>query len=366
MFGIPEPDRYLGEYGWQARALIPGEPGADYGRWPYPVIPRTMSGIPRTFLVTGHRVVGTPVSPVAPEAPSAPSALPIRYQLVGEADFVGSFATPPGEGPFPAVLALGGSDGGLPEYFADLLVPEGFACLALGYFGMKGLPASLIEIPLERVELALRWLAAHPRVSTRGGRVGIVGTSRGGELALLVAATFPDLVGPVAAYAPSCVVWPGIDYEAAPGAPLSSWSFRGTPVPHMSYVPGVLPTLSERGVSLVGISDRALDDPASVERATIPIERATGPLLLISGGDDHVWPSSRMSEMAKARMRAHSREDAIVHLDYPTAGHGLFPYPGASGVTSRPPMRFDIGGSSGSSQAAHTDAWPRVVQHLRR
>src|ERR1044071_3638243 len=48
---------------------------------------------------------------------------------------IATFGAPDRGGPFPGVLALGGSDGGTPEYFLDLLVPEGFACLALQYWG---------------------------------------------------------------------------------------------------------------------------------------------------------------------------------------------------------------------------------------
>lgn len=77
---------------------------------------------------------------------------------------------------------------------------------------------NLIEMPLERVERGLRWLRDHPRVAARDGRVAIVGASKGAELALVLATTFPDLVGPVVAYTPSSVVWAGIDF-AAPGAP---------------------------------------------------------------------------------------------------------------------------------------------------
>ena len=53
---------------------------------------------------------------------------------VREGDLVGTFGCPDGEGPFDGVLALGGSDGGIPDYLLRLLVPEGFACLALAYF----------------------------------------------------------------------------------------------------------------------------------------------------------------------------------------------------------------------------------------
>ena len=50
---------------------------------------------------------------------------------VREDGIVGTFRTPDGTGPFPGVLALGGSDGGTPDYFLNLLVPGGCGCLAL-------------------------------------------------------------------------------------------------------------------------------------------------------------------------------------------------------------------------------------------
>jgi dienelactone hydrolase len=264
----------------------------------------------------------------------------------------------------PGVLALGGSDGGLPEYFLDLLVPEGFAGLALGYFGMDGTQRSLVEVPLERIERGLRWLAAHPRVKTHDGRVAIVSASRGGELALLVAATFPDLVGPVVAYTPSSVVWPGIDADMRPGPGRSSWSLGEHPVPFVTYAGDVMPAMSERGMSVRPVCDRALDN-AAVEQAAIAVERAAGPLLLISGGDDQVWPAERMCRMIADRMAAHGRRADVTHLNYPEAGHGLFPYTGPSGASPRAQMRLDLGGSAAASQAAHADAWPRVVAHLR-
>jgi hypothetical protein len=62
------------------------------------------------------------------------------------------------------VLAIGGSDGGTPEYFLELLVREGFACLALTYWGARDTQMTFTDIPLERVERGLRWLAAYPRV----------------------------------------------------------------------------------------------------------------------------------------------------------------------------------------------------------
>src|SRR5688500_13678052 len=168
---------------------------------------------------------------------------------VRESGVDGEFGCPDGDGPFPAVLALGGSDGGIPALYLDLLVPHGFACLALAYFGTGDTQRALTEVPLERIETGLRWLIAHPRASRRDGRVAVIGASKGGELALLAAATFPDLVGPVVAYTPSNVVWAGIDFSA-PETMRSSWSRHGHPLPFVPYPSGVRPAMSAAGMSV--------------------------------------------------------------------------------------------------------------------
>jgi hypothetical protein len=149
----------------------------------------------------------------------------------------GTYSAPGPDGSYPAVLALGGSDGGTPQYFADLLVPEGFACLALAYWATPETQAWFTEIPLERFECALRWLADRPETKLHEGRVAIVGGSKGGELALLLAATFPDLVGPVVAYTPSSVIWQGFDLTLPPGETRSSWTFKGNPLPYVPIAP---------------------------------------------------------------------------------------------------------------------------------
>jgi len=276
----------------------------------------------------------------------------------------GIFRAPDTGGPFPAVLALGGSDGGTPLYFSDLLVPEGFACLALAYWATPGTQQWFTEIPLERIERGLRWLIARPEVRAHGGRVALVGASRGAELALLVASTFPELAGPVVAYTPSSVVWQGVDLTLPPGETRSSWSHRGKPLPYVSVPPGVAPAQSSRGISWLPMMEPGLDDAAALDAAAIPVERCTGPVLLVSGGDDRVWPTTRMCAMVTARMSSHGRGDAIRHLNYPRGGHMLFPY-------SRPPdtlvpeMLTDFGGSLEDDTAAHASAWPEVLRNLR-
>ena len=52
-------------------------------------------------------------------------------------------------------------------------------------------------------------------------------------------------------------------------------------------------------------------------RATIPVERINGPVLLISGEDDQMWPSRTLAEIAMERLRAHRHPYPDEHIAYP-------------------------------------------------
>ncbi|MEU3710009.1 SAM-dependent methyltransferase [Streptomyces catenulae] len=55
LFGTDTPEEFLPDCGWSVTDLKqPGEDGADFGRWPHPVPPRTMTGVPRSFLFTAE------------------------------------------------------------------------------------------------------------------------------------------------------------------------------------------------------------------------------------------------------------------------------------------------------------------------
>jgi hypothetical protein len=279
-----------------------------------------------------------------------------------EAEVVGTYSAPDGRGPFAGVVALSGSGGGVPSWWGDLLAPHGIAVLAAAYFGVEPLPAALCEIPVETVAAAGGWLRRRPEV--RSGRVGLVGGSKGAELALLAATAHRDLFGPVAAIAPSCVTWFGVDLTGgvADASARSSWTRGGRPVPFVPPVSGVGFERTGRGLRSVGIYSAALQQDDAVAAATIPVERAAGPLLLLSGGDDAALPSTTMARFIVDRMQAHGRGADVRHLDFPECGHVVV-RPWAPGQA--PPTPFDNGGTAGALDAAHEVALPAVVRHLR-
>src|SRR5690242_18366872 len=104
---------------------------------------------------------------------------------------VGTFYLPATPPPWPAMIVVGGSSPGIFGLPALMFASEGVAALALGYFGLPGLPRTFERIPLEYFGGGLRWLAARPDVLPHA--IGVAGASRGGELALLLAATYPDI-----------------------------------------------------------------------------------------------------------------------------------------------------------------------------
>lgn len=282
----------------------------------------------------------------------------------------GLFATlfrPAGRGPRPAVIVVPGSGGGVPEANAALLASHGFVGLALAYFRTGHLPEWLAEIPLEYFETAIRWLSRHEAVAERP--LGVMGGSRGGELALLLGATFGDIKA-VVAYVPSGVVHAGIS-----GGGLRerysrpAWTWKGqAALPFISSRDASNmeePAPSEEPLALTPRFLRALEGRAAVEAAEIPVERINGPVLLISGQDDQMWPSPVLAEIAMRRLARHHHRFPDTHLSYPGAGHIIGP-PGlpATVTASEHPLAgrsLAYGGNPKDNAAAAADSWPKVL-----
>jgi methyltransferase (TIGR00027 family) len=55
LFGTDEPEAMFARHGYTVEAVQPGEPGADFGRWPDPVPPRRVADVRRVFFVHGRR-----------------------------------------------------------------------------------------------------------------------------------------------------------------------------------------------------------------------------------------------------------------------------------------------------------------------
>lgn len=163
------------------------------------------------------------------------------------------FAPPQARPGAPAIVVIGGSDGGEQTALADALALAGYPALALGCFKEPGLPQCLCGIPLEYFARAVGWLRAQP--AARGRPVVLIGDSAGAEAALLIASYEPHLADAIVANSPSYLVT-----AALSGPPASAaWTFHGKPL-----TTGTL----------------------------IPVADIRIPLVLSDGGQDLIWPSA--------------------------------------------------------------------------
>ena len=277
----------------------------------------------------------------------------------------GTYFAPPDGAAAPGVVVLGGSDGGEFPHTAALLAAHGYAALSLAYFGVEDRPTHLERIELGYFDKALDWLVAQPGAD---GRLAVLGLSRGGELALQLGALFPR-IGAVVAAAPSSVRQAGltsnwIDFTQP------AWVHDGTPLP---FVPGrfgppqflaaLVNWALRRPLRQRRMFERLYRDIALTGPATIEVERIAGPVLLLSGTSDELWPSGRYAEDVLARLRAHGHQHADRHASHPGAGHFVSaPY----GMPSLPPMTrlspgpgftIDFGGSPEHNAASASRSW---------
>lgn len=281
---------------------------------------------------------------------------------------LGAYYAPKDGKKHPTILAFGGSEGGLSsgEFTAMYYASLGYAVLGVAYFAAEGLPAELTDVPLEYFERAMKWLDGRPEADAT--KLAVMGGSRGGELALLLGATFPRVTA-VVANVPSGVVW-----GSAGSLDAGAWTYEGKSLPMMPN--GSKPPKGFRdpidGKLLYDSTPpfiSALDEatPEVLDAATIRVEKTKGPVLLIAGEDDKLWPACRMSKISMDRLAGHNPLDQF--QCYPSAGHSI----GKPGIPTTGAYRayhplakywMALGGTAAGIAAAARDADERTRTFL--
>lgn len=290
----------------------------------------------------------------------APGAKLVRVSVEREG-LHGVLYRPAGDGPFPAVILLGGSGGGMEEWWAKSMASKGFAALALPYFNYGDLPSALLEVPVEVVGEAIAWLQGVQGVAA--DRIGIAGGSKGGELALLAAATYPE-ISAVVGCVPSGIVWQGVhETEVA-----SSWSLDNEPLPYASWFfsdEDLGKLMAGESVALRNTYAMDKNDPEVLAAATIPVEKINGPVLLISGTDDQMWPSDVFGDLMMERFEANDFPHERRHLKIEGGGHLVF-LPVFMTGANREPVQFMFGGTAEADSHGSVEAWTEMIDFFHR
>ncbi|XP_072220211.1 acyl-coenzyme A thioesterase 3-like isoform X2 [Leuresthes tenuis] len=270
---------------------------------------------------------------------------------VKDGNIRGVLFTPPGGGPFPAVLDLYTFGGGLSEKRASLLASRGFLVLTVALYGHGDLPKNITEIHLDYFEEAIEFLKKQDKIGSKG--VGVISLSKSGDLALSIASFLPNI---------EAVVWIN-GCSANTALPLYYKQRLILPALMFDFKKAI-PT--ESGAI---ISKYSMHDPLEEEnKATlVPIERATGRFLFVASEDDLNWDSKAYMDEMVERLKRHGREN-FESVSYPGAGHYLEPPYGPycpssfHGVAGKPVL---WGGEPRSHAAAEVHLWKKIQEFFR-
>jgi dienelactone hydrolase len=277
-------------------------------------------------------------------------------------DLPGAFVLrPTGEEPQPAIVLLGGSEGG--DSTARAMAPQwaarGYVAVGYPYYSpawgdqpqqVPGLPRGFANIPLDGLETVFEALKARDDVDA--DRVALLGISKGAEFVLAAASRIEGFAG-VAAIVPSDVIWEGWGPGATAGE-TPSFSWRGEPLDFVPYegierAIGGVPA-DERVPMRVPHAEGRAAHPERIAAARIRVEDIDEPVFLLAGGMDQTWDSGDMAaRIAATRAEAGLDTDVLIFAD---ATHGL------SGPPQSPTRTRSV--------PAKTAGWPTLEAFLER
>ncbi len=286
----------------------------------------------------------------------------------------------------PGILLISGSEGGIPgtnaipEPFIEYIVGNGFVVFALAYFGVENLSPNLENIPLEYFLSAVEWLKSLPQVAS--SHIGIIGQSRGGELALLLGSLFPYLFQAIIASAPCNMICGGFPYPNRP-----AWTYHQHPLePYLSGLSNSGSDFNEADDIKTAVDSKEIpyhannvEDPyiiadlfiakqkmVQAKKTEIAVENMKCPLLLLSGDKDAIWPSHFFCEALMKRLHAHDFPFSYEHISYVNAGHGILS--SYNGSIYHPIGGFwcRLGGTSEGNKMANQYSWIASKDFLQK
>ncbi|RXG73086.1 Acyl-coenzyme A thioesterase 4 [Armadillidium vulgare] len=321
---------------------------------------------------------------------------------VREGRLRGTLFIPEGEGPFPGVIDLFGTAGGLIEFRAAQLASRGIASLSLAYFGFEDLPREMNEIDLTYFEEGVDYLHNYPKVTSlnscagngylhsecilaiyvsetctlsnipgvcriclrtscirarrisslvKKSGVGAIGSSKGA-----------DIVCSMAAYLPKVKAVVSIN-----GIAVNSWcpmKYKDLVIPGLAFRVEKAKFLGPDLISSIEMSDDSEDYPET----HIPMHKSKAEFLFICSKDDANWKTVIETERAVARMKANGKTNYEL-IKYDGAGHLVDPcYAPFSSSTFHKMANCGLfyGGNVKDHSAAQVDSWRRIIELFKK
>lgn len=284
--------------------------------------------------------------------------------------FTGTLCAPNDGKRHAAMLLLGGSEGGdsmapLARQFAD----HGYVTASVAYFKAPGVQPTLVDVPVETVKQAIDAVSA--RSDVNADRIGVLGLSKGGELSLLVASTYPQIRA-VIAVVPSPFAYMGLGQYGR--ATACSWTVNAKTLPCIPPSPqgnAIVAAQAQAGkpIRLKPFYEAARTaDPAVTDAAYFPLQRIRGPVLCLAAQDDQIWNSPEQCALALQYLHRHHHPYADRSIVYPGAGH-LFILAAdgpqhALNVMTTPGGSIAFGGTPQADATAGSAAFKQIWAYL--
>jgi len=268
------------------------------------------------------------------------------------------------------IVFLGGSGSNLAvdSPIGAVLASHGFNVLTVAYFGEKGLPARLSEIPLEYFERVFTWLSKNP--ITNGKEIYLLGISKGGELSLLLASRYP-FITKVAGFAPHAYCFQGLAFKN-----VSSWTYGGKSLPfiqlknHWAFANMVGCFIRNEPFGFTYTYKKGLNAARNKEAARIKIENAKADLLLFAGKQNNMWNSYDGCVQIVDTLRKCNYQHIYDLIAYEDAGEPFYvPYVIPVSETTlkiAPRLMLSMGGTLKANAHAQSDSWEKAIAFFKK
>ncbi|WP_019913645.1 acyl-CoA thioesterase/bile acid-CoA:amino acid N-acyltransferase family protein [Paenibacillus sp. HW567] len=271
------------------------------------------------------------------------------------------------------ILMLGGSDGQMQSLalMAGPLASRGFNVLITSYFASGGLPEKLEEVPLEYFEQIFKWIEDNEITRTKD--IYVHGTSKGGELALLLASRYKQ-IKKVVAVEPHTYCFQALDGLLS-GKNVSSWSYQGQSIPFIEVDNTIFfedqQKDIEKGIPFGFASTyrKSIEKATNREASRIKVENSAADILLICGKKDNIWNSYDACLEILKNLKSSNYTHQAELLSYENMGHPMpIPYIVPISLTLEMPMNggvFSSGGTVEGNAEGQYQSFTRTIEFFK-
>ncbi len=268
----------------------------------------------------------------------------------------------------PVVVVVPGSGGSyMPDEHLFGLVQNGYDVISIAYVGKRGLRKEIEQVPLEYLEKIL--LLAKEEFPDR--KIVLLGISKGAEYVLTFASKY-NLADGIVCYSPSSFVLPNHVGLKKNEPQKSSWTLNEKEIPFAE-----LAFFSDEAgmVTYNKYITPIFNDIKKSNKSRIMVENIKCNLLLLSGEDDMVWPSTKMANLIQAKVNESNSNINVTHKSYKDCGHQFIwfekenpkyvPEYQSMNLTGIKKHKFIYGGNKEATLKAMVDSKSRVMTFLK-